>query len=62
MRESLRHWMATVGKLALSAGLMWMGVDLAHAHSIPVAAAHTPSQTVHLHPANPIAHPLHRAC
>lgn len=41
MRESLRHWMATVGKLALSAGLLWMGVDLASASvaAAPVSAA-----------------------
>ena len=39
MPELLRRWMAAVGKLALSAGLLWMGVDLAHAQPIPVAVA-----------------------
>ena len=35
MPESLRRWMATAGKLALSAGLVWMGLDLAHAQPAP---------------------------
>lgn len=39
MPELLRRWMATVGKLALSAGLLWMGVDLAHAQPSPAAVA-----------------------
>ncbi len=38
MPELLRRWTATVGKLALSAGLLWMGVDLASA-SVPAAPA-----------------------
>lgn len=36
MRETLQRWMAALGKLALSAGLLWMGVDLASA-SVPTA-------------------------
>ncbi len=43
MPELLRRWMATVGKLALSAGLLWMGVDLAHAQPAPVAVAEAPT-------------------
>ena len=39
MREALQRWLAALGKLALSAGLLWMGVDLAHAQPIPVAVA-----------------------
>mgnify|MGYP001286311751 CR=1 FL=1 len=38
MRETLQRWMAAIGKLALSAGLLWMGVDLASA-SAPTAPA-----------------------
>jgi len=35
MRERLRRWLASAGQLALSAGLLWMGLDLAHAQSAP---------------------------
>ncbi len=38
MREALQRWLAALGKLALSAGLLWMGVDLASA-SAPTAPA-----------------------
>ena len=38
MREALQRWLAALGKLALSAGLLWMGVDLASA-SVPAAPA-----------------------
>ena len=39
MCERLRHWLAGAGQLALSAGLLWMGVDLAHAQNTPPAPA-----------------------
>jgi len=39
MPEPLRRWAAAVGKLALSAGLLWMGVDLAHAQPAPASTA-----------------------
>ena len=35
MRERLRRWLASAGQLALSAGLLWMGLDLAHAQQAP---------------------------
>jgi len=38
MRERLRRWLASAGQLALSAGLLWMGVDLAHAQQAPAPA------------------------
>ncbi len=38
-RTALRHLLADAGKLALSAGLLWMGVDLAQAQSPASASA-----------------------
>ena len=38
-RTTLRHLLADAGKLALSAGLLWMGVDLAQAQSPASASA-----------------------
>ena len=43
MPELLRRWIATVGKLALSVGLLWMGVDLAHAQPTPASVAAAPA-------------------
>ena len=42
MHELLRRWMATAGKLALSAGLLWMGVDMAAVAVAAAPAAATP--------------------
>lgn len=42
MRDSWRHWLAGAGKLALAAGLIWMGQDLARAEN-PTPASATPA-------------------
>ncbi len=44
-RTTLRHLLADAGKLALSAGLLWMGVDLAQAQA-PAPATATTSTSV----------------
>ena len=46
-RTTLRHLLADAGKLALSAGLLWMGVDLAQAQApAPATATATTSTSV----------------
>ncbi len=42
MRDTLREWLAGAGKLALAAGLIWMGLDLARAQN-PSPASATPA-------------------
>ena len=43
MRKALRRWLAAAAQLALGAGLLWMGADMAHAQApattAPVDAA-----------------------
>ena len=43
MRKALHHWIATAARMALGAGLLWMGADMAHAQApattAPVDAA-----------------------
>ena len=46
MREILQRWMAAIGKLALSAGLLWMGVDLASASVAAAPVSVTPIDAV----------------
>ena len=33
MRKALHHWIATAARMALGAGLLWMGADMAQAQA-----------------------------